>query len=64
MTHIQQDIKTLAANVFGDKSKADAWLNTPVKALNNQTPTSMLNNDKNIEKVKALLRKISSGEFT
>ena len=64
MTHTKEDIKKLANKVFGDATKAEAWLITPVKVLNDHTPTSRLQNAEGIEEVRALLLKIESGEFT
>lgn len=59
-----KSVKELATKVLGDKGKAEAWLTTPIKSLNGQTPTLMFENAGGIEEVTTLLRKIESGEFT
>ena len=64
MNHINEEIKELATKVFSNTDKADAWLTTPIKSLNDQTPISKLENAEGIKEVRALLRKIESGEFT
>lgn len=64
MTQAKEDVQKLATMVFGDIGKAKAWLTTPIKTLNYQTPTSKLENNEGIEEVRIILRKIESGEFT
>ena len=59
----KEDIKQLATRVFDDTDKAKAWLNTPLRALNNHTPASRLDNTEGLEEVGILLRKIETGEF-
>ena len=64
MTHTKEDIKALATKVFEDVDKAEEWMRSPIKALNDDTPASKLENTEGIEEVRSLLGKIKSGEFT
>ena len=57
-------VTELAIKVLGDKDKAEAWLISPLKSLNGQTPASILENDGGLEEVRALLQKIESGGLT
>jgi putative toxin-antitoxin system antitoxin component (TIGR02293 family) len=53
-----------AAAVFGDKDKADEWLNTPNLVLNGQTPLSLLDSDIGAESVIDILGRIEQGVFS
>jgi putative toxin-antitoxin system antitoxin component (TIGR02293 family) len=59
-----EDVKMLAVTVFGDKTKAEEWLETPNTALNNCDPASRLETKEGVEEVILLLRKIETGEFS
>ena len=61
---IEEKIMELATEVFGDLDKAAEWITTPIKVLNDKTPSSRLENAEGIEEVKSILRKIETGEFT
>jgi uncharacterized protein (DUF2384 family) len=64
MAYTKETLNELAKKVFGDKNKSEIWLNTPIKALHDQTPRSRLECEQGIEEVIAILQKIESGEFT
>ena len=64
MVYTKETLNKLANEVFGDKYKSEIWLNTPIKALNDNTPRSRFEYEEGIEEVVAILRKIESGEFT
>ena len=48
MTYTKEDLKTIATEVFGDKDKADIWLSTPIRVLNDKTPSESADNAKGI----------------
>ena len=63
MTHAKKNIQELAVEVFVDREKAEEWLITPIEALNNQTPSSQLENANGIEEVRVILQKIERDGF-
>jgi len=56
------EILELATTVFESRELAEAWMHEPLLALGKQTPVSRLMNDRDL--VKAVLRKIDTGEFS
>lgn len=64
MTYTKEDLRKLAIDVFGDKNKAEKWLATTIKALNGKAPNSIVDTAEGIEAIRAILRKIETGEFT
>lgn len=61
--NIPDDIVQLATAVFTDSAKAELWLNTPIHALNGDTPIARTNTDEGIKEIITILRKIERGEF-
>ena len=64
MADTKNELKKLAAEIFGDKNKAEIWLNIPIKALNDKAPLTKLEYVEGIEEVRVILRKIEDGGFT
>ena len=64
MVYTKETLKKLATDILGDRNKAEQWLATPIKALNEKTPQSLVENTEGIEEVVVILRKIKAGEFT
>ncbi|MGY2337792.1 antitoxin Xre/MbcA/ParS toxin-binding domain-containing protein [Pseudomonas sp. SDO5532_S415] len=54
-------IKHQAEAVFGNKVKADIWLNQPKIALGGSTPLELAQTEEGYELVKAELEKLSHG---
>lgn len=50
-----------AEAVFGNKAKADRWLNQPKCALGDSTPLQLAHSEAGYELVKAELEKLSHG---
>jgi uncharacterized protein (DUF2384 family) len=58
------DIEKLIISIFGNSEKGELWLNTPINALNHETPIFRLEAGEDVEKVIEILNKIASGEFS
>jgi uncharacterized protein (DUF2384 family) len=54
-------IRRLAEQVFGNKDKADTWLNQPKTAFGGVTPLELAFTESGYELVKAELEKLSHG---
>nr|WP_136251216.1 MbcA/ParS/Xre antitoxin family protein [Ningiella ruwaisensis] len=54
----QRLLDYLVMTMGDDAETINAWLNTPKKALKNQTPSEQLNTEEGCERVIAMLRKI------
>jgi putative toxin-antitoxin system antitoxin component (TIGR02293 family) len=52
-----------ASDVFGNKEAAASWINTPQKALGDQTPLSLLVRDVGTEEVLNVLTAIRYGVY-
>jgi putative toxin-antitoxin system antitoxin component (TIGR02293 family) len=50
-----------AIEVFGTREKAIRWLRTPLPALSDRTPLSMLNTPDGIEHIEDVLGRIEQG---
>jgi len=50
-----------AVEVLGSREKALRWLNTPIRSLGDQTPTSLLGSPQGIERVEDALGRIEHG---
>ena len=50
-----------AIEVFGTREKAIRWLRTPLPALSDRTPLSMLNTADGIEHIEEVLGRIEQG---
>ncbi|WP_090181999.1 MbcA/ParS/Xre antitoxin family protein [Pseudomonas arsenicoxydans] len=50
-----------AEQVFGNKAKADAWLNQPKASLGNQSPIELARNEVGYLMVKDALERIDHG---
>ena len=50
-----------AIEVFGTREKAIRWLRTPIPALSDRTPLSMLNTADGIEHIEDVLGRIEHG---
>jgi putative toxin-antitoxin system antitoxin component (TIGR02293 family) len=57
------EIKTLADRIFGEKEKADAWLNQPNKSLSGQRPADLLQDELGAAVVREMLERIDHGIF-
>jgi len=57
------EIVKLAVTALGREDKVEAWLTTPIPALNGDIPISMLNTHEGSEMILTILRKIECGEF-
>jgi putative toxin-antitoxin system antitoxin component (TIGR02293 family) len=57
------DIRTLANRVFGEKEKADAWLQRPNAALSGQRPLNLLKDELGTAVVREMLERIDHGIF-
>ena len=49
--NIPDDIVQLATAVFTDSAKAELWLNTPIHALNGDTPITRINTDEGVKEI-------------
>ncbi|RLU08381.1 hypothetical protein CS078_15940 [Pseudomonas prosekii] len=56
-----ESIQNQAERVFGNKNKANAWLNQPKVAFGDNTPLQAIQKRGGYELVKAELEKISQG---
>lgn len=54
-------IQLQAAHVFGNKAKADVWLNQPKTALGGSTPLELAQTEEGYDLVKAELERLSHG---
>ncbi|WP_339526450.1 MbcA/ParS/Xre antitoxin family protein [Pseudomonas sp. EL_65y_Pfl2_R96] len=54
-------IQRHAEQIFGNKAKADAWLNQPKNTLGGSTPLELAHTEEGYELVKAELEKLSHG---
>jgi putative toxin-antitoxin system antitoxin component (TIGR02293 family) len=54
-------IRRQAEQVFGNKAKADLWLNQPKTAFGGVTPLELAHTEEGYELVKAELEKLSHG---
>lgn len=59
-----EDVLTLAEQVFEDRKKADSWLNSKVKILNDTQPMDWLDTAEGRGVIVDLLRRIEMGEFS
>jgi hypothetical protein len=57
------EIKTLADRVFGDETKAEAWLHRPNASLTDQKPIDLLEDELGAAVVRELLERIDHGIF-
>ena len=55
-------VTTLAARVFGDRTKADHWLNRPSVQLGGRTPMEMLATDDGARRVEELLAQVDDDD--
>ena len=53
-----------AAEVFGERGKAQEWLRTPNRALGGQLPLTLLETGSGVRQVEAVLGRISQGVFS
>lgn len=60
MNHVEL-IQRQAEQVFGNKDKADSWLNQPKNTLGGSTPLELSRTEEGYELVKAELEKLSHG---
>ncbi|VVO74163.1 MbcA/ParS/Xre antitoxin family protein [Pseudomonas fluorescens] len=54
-------IQLQANQVFGNKAKADIWLNQPKTAFDGSTPLELAHTEEGYELVKAELERVSHG---
>jgi hypothetical protein len=55
------EVTARAIEVFGSREKAIRWLRTPVRALGNQTPISMLGSHEGLTRVQDVLGQVEHG---
>jgi putative toxin-antitoxin system antitoxin component (TIGR02293 family) len=55
------DVTARAFEVFGTRGKALRWLKTPVRALNNQSPISLLSDPECVARVNDVLGQVEHG---
>lgn len=55
------DVTARAIEVFGTREKAMRWLRTPVRALGNQTPMSLLQSPEGVVRVQDTLGQVEHG---
>jgi len=55
------DVTARAVEVFGTREKALRWLRSPVRALGDQTPISLLNTPEGMAQVEDVLGRIEHG---
>jgi len=55
------DITARAVEVFGTRERALRWLNTPVRALSDQTPISLLSSSEGVARVQDTLGQVEHG---
>lgn len=60
-THSLVDVTARAIEVFGTREKAMRWLRTPVRALGNQTPMSLLRTPEGLVRVQDTLGQVEHG---
>lgn len=56
-------IRALAEQVFGDRSKAEAWLRRPNASMSGQIPLDLLNDAPGMAVVRETLEQINDGIF-
>jgi len=62
---VPDEITQLAITALGNETQAEAWLITPIPALNDETPTAVIHAEEGgVEVIRALLCKIRIGEFS
>lgn len=59
-----EDIVQLSVAVFGNRAKAELWLNTPISALNDEKPIDRLITEQGVEEVIKVIQKIECREFS
>jgi putative toxin-antitoxin system antitoxin component (TIGR02293 family) len=57
------EIRTLANRVFGDATKAKAWLHRPNRSLSGQKPVDLLQDELGASVVREMLEQIDHGIF-
>jgi putative toxin-antitoxin system antitoxin component (TIGR02293 family) len=57
------DIRTLADRVFGDETRAEAWLNRPNVSFSGQKPIDLLKDELGAVVVREALEQIDHGIF-
>lgn len=57
------EVRALAERVFGDESKADAWLRRPNSSLSGQVPLDLLKDEIGTAVVRETLEQIDHGIF-
>lgn len=60
MNHVEQILRQ-AEQIFGNKDKADSWLNQPKTTFSGFTPLKLALTEAGYELVKAELEKLSHG---
>ena len=55
------DVVAKAIEVFGTRERALRWLKTPVRALGDQTPVSLLNTPEGVAQVQDTLGRVEHG---
>ena len=60
----REDVYRRAEYVFGDREKAQLWLNSPIKSLGGQVPEQLLDSDEGIERVLHVLGLIEWGVYS
>ncbi|MGR5409091.1 antitoxin Xre/MbcA/ParS toxin-binding domain-containing protein [Vibrio alfacsensis] len=58
------DIRTLAFDVFGSNSLVEEWFQTPIPALSGRKPIDLLDDVNGYEQVRLLLNRLKCGEFS
>lgn len=61
---IPYDIMQLTNTIFDNALQIELWLNTPIQALNGDTPINRLKTGDGADEIRAILNKIENGEFT
>jgi putative toxin-antitoxin system antitoxin component (TIGR02293 family) len=57
------EVRALANRIFGDETKADAWLNRPNPSLSGQVPIDLLSDELGAAVVRETLEQIDHGIF-
>ncbi|CAN7414486.1 antitoxin Xre/MbcA/ParS toxin-binding domain-containing protein [Pseudomonas brassicacearum] len=60
MNHVEQILRQ-AEQIFGNKEKADTWLNQPKTGYGGVTPLELAFTEAGYERVKAELERVSHG---
>ena len=60
--HTVAYVTNLAARVFGDRTKAEHWLNRPSVQLGGRTPMEMLATDEGVRRVEELLAQVDDDD--